>query len=87
MEKPTRAVVTLSDGNQIQIPSTSTAVTYETPLTQSQSRPTMDSKQCSSRAICFKAGDIISLTPTMSETLKLNNTTGSKVVIAGKDLF
>ncbi|NYT27916.1 MAG: VCBS repeat-containing protein [Candidatus Thiodubiliella endoseptemdiera] len=33
----------------------------------------------------FKAGDIISLTLTMSETLKLNNTTGSKVVIAGKD--
>ncbi|NYT27644.1 MAG: VCBS repeat-containing protein [Candidatus Thiodubiliella endoseptemdiera] len=33
----------------------------------------------------FKAGDVISLTLTMSETLKLNNTTGSKVVIAGKD--
>ncbi|WP_419619866.1 hypothetical protein, partial [Thiolapillus sp.] len=33
----------------------------------------------------FKVGDVISLTLTMSETLKLNNTTGSKVVIAGKD--
>ncbi|NYT26477.1 MAG: VCBS repeat-containing protein [Candidatus Thiodubiliella endoseptemdiera] len=33
----------------------------------------------------FKTGDVISLTLTMSETLKLNNTTGSKVVIAGKD--
>ncbi|NYT28190.1 MAG: hypothetical protein H0A76_10060 [Candidatus Thiodubiliella endoseptemdiera] len=33
----------------------------------------------SSRTICFKAGDVISLTLTMSETLKLNNTTGSKV--------
>ncbi|NYT26470.1 MAG: hypothetical protein H0A76_00260 [Candidatus Thiodubiliella endoseptemdiera] len=45
------------------------------------------SKQYSSRTICFKAGDVISLTLTMSETLKLNNTTGSKVSLQAKTLF
>ncbi|NYT27444.1 MAG: hypothetical protein H0A76_05810 [Candidatus Thiodubiliella endoseptemdiera] len=33
---------------------------------QPQSRPTMDSKRYSSRTICFKTGDVISLTLTMS---------------------
>ncbi|NYT28160.1 MAG: hypothetical protein H0A76_09905 [Candidatus Thiodubiliella endoseptemdiera] len=46
----------------------------------------MDSKQYSKLDnLLFKTGDVISLTLTMSETLKLNNTTDSKVVIAGKD--
>ncbi|NYT28199.1 MAG: hypothetical protein H0A76_10105 [Candidatus Thiodubiliella endoseptemdiera] len=44
----------------------------------------MDSKQYSSSDNLLKTGDVISLTLTMSD-LKLN-TTGSKVVIAGKRL-
>uniref|UniRef100_UPI0034DFE3F9 FG-GAP-like repeat-containing protein n=1 Tax=Candidatus Thiodubiliella endoseptemdiera TaxID=2738886 RepID=UPI0034DFE3F9 len=78
------AVVTLSDGTNSAI-STSTAVTYDiinpTPITTNPW--TLSDIPAGQSA--FKAGDVISLTLTMSETLKLNNTTGSKVVIAGKD--
>ncbi|NYT27997.1 MAG: VCBS repeat-containing protein [Candidatus Thiodubiliella endoseptemdiera] len=78
------AVVTLSDGTNSTI-STSTAVTYDiinpTPITTNPW--TLSDIPAGQSA--FKAGDVISLTLTMSETLKLNNTTGSKVVIAGKD--
>uniref|UniRef100_UPI0034DFC8E7 FG-GAP-like repeat-containing protein n=2 Tax=Gammaproteobacteria TaxID=1236 RepID=UPI0034DFC8E7 len=78
------AVVTLSDGTNSAI-STSTAVTYDiinpTPITTNPW--TLSDIPAGQSA--FKTGDVISLTLTMSETLKLNNTTGSKVVIAGKD--
>ncbi|NYT26474.1 MAG: VCBS repeat-containing protein [Candidatus Thiodubiliella endoseptemdiera] len=78
------AVVTLSDGTNSTI-STSTAVTYDiinpTPITTNPW--TLSDIPAGQSA--FKTGDVISLTLTMSETLKLNNTTGSKVVIAGKD--
>uniref|UniRef100_UPI0034DE4E38 FG-GAP-like repeat-containing protein n=1 Tax=Candidatus Thiodubiliella endoseptemdiera TaxID=2738886 RepID=UPI0034DE4E38 len=78
------AVVTLSDGTNSAI-STSTAVTYDiinpTPITTNPW--TLSDTPAGQPA--FKTGDVISLTLTMSETLKLNNTTGSKVVIAGKD--
>ncbi|WP_369178915.1 FG-GAP-like repeat-containing protein [Candidatus Thiodubiliella endoseptemdiera] len=78
------AVVTLSDGTNSTI-STSTAVTYDTinPIPITTNPWTLSNIPAGQSA--FKAGDIISLTLTMSETLKLNNTTGSKVVIAGKD--
>uniref|UniRef100_UPI0034DF6D21 FG-GAP-like repeat-containing protein n=1 Tax=Candidatus Thiodubiliella endoseptemdiera TaxID=2738886 RepID=UPI0034DF6D21 len=78
------AVVTLSDGTNSAI-STSTAVTYDTinPTPITTNPWTLSDTPAGQSA--FKAGDIISLTLTMSETLKLNNTTGSKVVIAGKD--
>uniref|UniRef100_UPI0034E04E55 FG-GAP-like repeat-containing protein n=1 Tax=Candidatus Thiodubiliella endoseptemdiera TaxID=2738886 RepID=UPI0034E04E55 len=78
------AVVTLSDGTNSAI-STSTAVTYDTinPTPITTNPWTLSNIPAGQSA--FKAGDIISLTLTMSETLKLNNTTGSKVVIAGKD--
>uniref|UniRef100_UPI0034DE0E95 FG-GAP-like repeat-containing protein n=1 Tax=Candidatus Thiodubiliella endoseptemdiera TaxID=2738886 RepID=UPI0034DE0E95 len=78
------AVVTLSDGTNSTI-STSTAVTYDTinPTPITTNPWTLSNIPAGQSA--FKAGDIISLTLTMSETLKLNNTTGSKVVIAGKD--
>ncbi|WP_369178907.1 FG-GAP-like repeat-containing protein [Candidatus Thiodubiliella endoseptemdiera] len=78
------AVVTISDGTNSAI-STSTAVTYDiinpTPITTNPW--TLSNIPAGQSA--FKTGDVISLTLTMSETLKLNNTTGSKVVIAGKD--
>ncbi|WP_369178909.1 FG-GAP-like repeat-containing protein [Candidatus Thiodubiliella endoseptemdiera] len=78
------AVVTLSDGTNSAI-STSTAVTYDTinPIPITTNPWTLSDIPAGQSA--FKAGDVISLTLTMSETLKLNNTTGSKVVIAGKD--
>ncbi|NYT27917.1 MAG: VCBS repeat-containing protein [Candidatus Thiodubiliella endoseptemdiera] len=78
------AVVTLSDGTNSTI-STSTAVTYDTinPTPITTNPWTLSNIPAGQSA--FKAGDVISLTLTMSETLKLNNTTGSKVVIAGKD--
>uniref|UniRef100_UPI0034DE83AA beta strand repeat-containing protein n=1 Tax=Candidatus Thiodubiliella endoseptemdiera TaxID=2738886 RepID=UPI0034DE83AA len=78
------AVVTLSDGTNSAI-STSTAVTYDTinPTPITTNPWTLSDTPAGQSA--FKAGDVISLTLTMSETLKLNNTTGSKVVIAGKD--
>ncbi|WP_369177467.1 FG-GAP-like repeat-containing protein [Candidatus Thiodubiliella endoseptemdiera] len=78
------AVVTLSDGTNSTI-STSTAVTYDTinPTPITTNPWTLSDIPAGQSA--FKAGDVISLTLTMSETLKLNNTTGSKVVIAGKD--
>uniref|UniRef100_UPI0034DFAF9F FG-GAP-like repeat-containing protein n=1 Tax=Candidatus Thiodubiliella endoseptemdiera TaxID=2738886 RepID=UPI0034DFAF9F len=78
------AVVTLSDGTNSAI-STSTAVTYDTinPTPITTNPWTLSDIPAGQSA--FKAGDVISLTLTMSETLKLNNTTGSKVVIAGKD--
>uniref|UniRef100_UPI0034DFB6B1 FG-GAP-like repeat-containing protein n=2 Tax=Gammaproteobacteria TaxID=1236 RepID=UPI0034DFB6B1 len=78
------AVVTLSDGTNSTI-STSTAVTYDTinPTPTTTSSWTLSNIPAGQSA--FKTGDVISLTLTMSETLKLNNTTGSKVVIAGKD--
>ncbi|NYT28009.1 MAG: Ig-like domain-containing protein [Candidatus Thiodubiliella endoseptemdiera] len=78
------AAVTLSDGtNSTTI--TSTAVTYDTinPTPITTNPWTLSNIPAGQSA--FKAGDIISLTLTMSETLKLNNTTDSKVVIAGKD--
>ncbi|WP_369178235.1 beta strand repeat-containing protein [Candidatus Thiodubiliella endoseptemdiera] len=78
------AVVTLSDGTNSTI-STSTAVTYDTinPTPITTNPWTLSNIPAGQSA--FKVGDVISLTLTMSETLKLNNTTGSKVVIAGKD--
>uniref|UniRef100_UPI0034DE0F9C FG-GAP-like repeat-containing protein n=1 Tax=Candidatus Thiodubiliella endoseptemdiera TaxID=2738886 RepID=UPI0034DE0F9C len=78
------AVVTLSDGTNSAI-STSTAVTYDTinPTPITTNPWTLSDIPAGQSA--FKTGDVISLTLTMSETLKLNNTTGSKVVIAGKD--
>ncbi|NYT27458.1 MAG: VCBS repeat-containing protein [Candidatus Thiodubiliella endoseptemdiera] len=78
------AVVTLSDGTNSAI-STSTAVTYDTinPTPTATNSWTLSNIPAGQSA--FKTGDVISLTLTMSETLKLNNTTGSKVVIAGKD--
>ncbi|WP_369177726.1 FG-GAP-like repeat-containing protein [Candidatus Thiodubiliella endoseptemdiera] len=78
------AVVTLSDGTNSAI-STSTAVTYDTinPTPITTNPWTLSDTPAGQSA--FKTGDVISLTLTMSETLKLNNTTGSKVVIAGKD--
>ncbi|NYT27920.1 MAG: hypothetical protein H0A76_08505 [Candidatus Thiodubiliella endoseptemdiera] len=78
------AVVTLSDGTNSTI-STSTAVTYDTinPTPITTNPWTLSDIPAGQSA--FKTGDVISLTLTMSETLKLNNTTGSKVVIAGKD--
>ncbi|WP_369177469.1 beta strand repeat-containing protein [Candidatus Thiodubiliella endoseptemdiera] len=78
------AAVTLSDGtNSTTI--TSTAVTYDTinPTPITTNPWTLSDIPAGQSA--FKVGDVIGLTLTMSETLKLNNTTGSKVVIAGKD--
>ncbi|NYT27993.1 MAG: VCBS repeat-containing protein [Candidatus Thiodubiliella endoseptemdiera] len=78
------AAVTLSDGtNSTTI--TSTAVTYDTinPTPITTNPWTLSDIPAGQSA--FKTGDVISLTLTMSETLKLNNTTDSKVVIAGKD--